>query len=87
MEIITAEQDEAAEYIMHTIGRGVTHVDIVGGYTGKEKNKLIPLCSPRESMLIKQCFAGIDPKSFVTVIRVETVWGYGEGFSNLTEKH
>ena len=86
MEVITEKQEEVADYIMHTIGRGVTHVDVVGGYTGKEKNKLITLCSPRESMLIKQFIAGVDPRAFVTVIRVETVWGYGSGFSELSDK-
>lgn len=86
MEVITEKQEEVADYIMHTIGRGVTHVDVVGGYTGKEKNKLTTLCSPRESMLIKQFIAGVDPRAFVTVIRVETVWGYGSGFSELSDK-
>lgn len=86
MEVITEKQEEVADYIMHTIGRGVTHVDVVGGYTGKEKNKLITLCSPRESMLIKQFIAGVDSRAFVTVIRVETVWGYGSGFSELSDK-
>ena len=87
LEVITEEDDEVSDYIIHTIGRGVTHVTVTGGYTGLEKNKLVTLCSPRESMLIKRYIASIDPKAFVMVIRVETVWGYGEGFSELAEKN
>ena len=86
MEIITKEETKIAEYIMHTIERGVTRVNVVGGYTGHNQVKLITLCSPRESMLIRQFAAETDPRAFITVVRVETVWGSGEGFSELIEK-
>ncbi len=83
LEIITDKHDEVAWFIMHEIGRGVSNVEIVGEYTQMPRDKIITLCSPRESMLIKQHVASIDSNAFVTVIRVETVWGTGPGFKEL----
>lgn len=86
LEIITDKHDEVAYYILNEIGRGVSNVEVVGEYTQKARDKIITICSPRESMLIKQFVASVDKKAFVTVIRVETVWGYGTGFNELTER-
>lgn len=84
LEIITEKHDEVAWYIMHEIGRGVSNIEIIGEYTQVPRDKIVTLCSPRESMLIKQFVARVDKKAFVTVIRVETVWGEGTGFNDLT---
>ncbi len=83
LEIITDKHDEVANFILHEIKRGVSNVSIVGEYTKIPRKKIITLCSPRESMLIKQFVAREDVNAFVTVIRVETVWGLGVGFNAL----
>lgn len=86
LEIITAKHDLVVDYILNVIGRGVSNVEIVGEFTQKARDKIITLCSPRESMLIKQYVAKVDKKAFVTVIRVESVWGKGVGFGELDGK-
>ena len=86
LEIITDKHDEIAAYIMDVINRGVSSVSLTGGYTKKPRDKIITLCSPRESMLIRQHVARTDRKAFVSVIRVETVWGSGDGFGDLVEE-
>ncbi len=86
LEIITDMHDEVADYILHEIKRGVSNVTIIGAYTKAPRNKIITLCSPRESMLIRQFIAKVDKKAFVTVIRVETVWGEGTGFSDIMDQ-
>jgi uncharacterized membrane-anchored protein YitT (DUF2179 family) len=86
LEIITEKHQEVANYILHEIQRGVSNVAITGEYTKTERKKIVTLCSPRESMLIKQFVAREDKNAFVTVIRVETVWGAGEGFNDLIEE-
>jgi uncharacterized membrane-anchored protein YitT (DUF2179 family) len=86
LEIITNKHDEVADYILHEIKRGVSNVKIIGEYTQLPREKIITLCSPRESMLIKQFVAREDKNAFVTVIRVETVWGLGEGFNDLMDE-
>lgn len=86
LEIITDKHEEITDYILHEIKRGVSNVTVIGEYTGTERRKMITLCSPRESMLIRQYIAKEDKNAFVTVIRVETVWGQGAGFIGLSEK-
>lgn len=85
LEIITKYPGEISEYIMNDIERGVSEVEITGAYTKTRRVKLITLCSPRESMLIKKFVAETDKKAFVTVIQVNTVWGNGEGFNDIGE--
>ncbi len=86
LEVITDKHDEVAAYIMNEINRGVSSVAIVGGYTKCRRDKIITLCSPRESMLIRQFVAKVDKRAFVSVLRVETVWGSGDGFGDLVEE-
>jgi uncharacterized membrane-anchored protein YitT (DUF2179 family) len=83
LEIITKHTEEVTSYIMDDLARGVSEVVITGAYTKTEYKKLITLCSPRESMLIKKFVAALDNKAFVTVIHVNSVWGHGEGFSDI----
>lgn len=83
LEIITSKHDLVVDYILNDIGRGVSNVEIIGEYTQQARDKIITLCSPRESMLVKQYVAKVDKRAFVTVIRVESVWGSGVGFHEL----
>lgn len=86
LEIITKKYDEVVNYILHEIKRGVSNVIVIGEYTQMPRKKIVTLCSPRESMLIKQYVSRMDTNAFVTVIRVETVWGTGAGFIGLTDE-
>lgn len=83
LEIIPGDPDALTKYIMEELGRGVSSVEITGEYTGDKRKQLKILCSPRESFLIKRHLAKNDPKSFVAVIGVNSVWGVGRGFSDI----
>ena len=85
LEIISTAQDEIARYILHDIKRGISKYTIVGGYSNVEKIKLVTICSPRESMLIKDEIARLDEKAFVDVLPVMSVWGEGLGFAKIKE--
>jgi len=87
LEIITNHTDEITDYIINDICRGVSEITITGAYTKTERLKLITICSPRESMLIKKFVAGIDKKAFVTVMHVGAVWGVGEGFQDIRSEN
>jgi len=78
--------DQVAEYIMSSLGRGVTKLDITGCYSNEIKSKILTICSPRESMLIKRFVAEIDSKAFIYVLPVVSVWGEGNGFERLDEE-
>ena len=73
------------DFIMNELGRGVSSIEITGEYTGDKRKQLKILCSPRESFLIKRHLAKYDPKSFVSVISVKSVWGVGRGFSDIRD--
>lgn len=83
LEIIPGDPDALTKYITDELGRGVSSVEITGEYTGDKRKQLKILCSPRESFLIKRHLAKNDPKSFVAVISVNSVWGVGRGFSDI----
>ena len=83
LEIIPGDAEALTKYIMEELGRGVSSVEITGEYTGDKRKQLKILCSPRESFLIKRHLAKNDPKSFVAVIGVNSVWGVGRGFSDI----
>lgn len=84
LSIITMEKEVITDYIIKELHRGVTSTAVRGEYTDREMRQLILLCSQRESVLIRKKLAAIDPSAFVTVTRVETVWGgTGKGFQNI----
>lgn len=85
LSIITEIPEELKSYIIGEIGRGVTSVKITGEYTGEKKKQLKVICSPREGFLIKRFLAEGDPQSFVSVLRVSSVWGVGRGFSDIRD--
>jgi uncharacterized membrane-anchored protein YitT (DUF2179 family) len=85
LEIISNSQAEIEDYILHEIKRGISKYMIVGGYTNQERIKIVTICSPRESMLIKQFIAKTDDDAFVDILAVSSVWGKGLGFSGLSE--
>ena len=83
LEIITEHHETITDFIMHDMERGVSIETIVGAYTGKEKKKLLVLCSPREGLLIKKKVGSLDKKALVTMIHVDSVWGHGAGFNDI----
>ena len=83
VEIISDKCQDIAKYIMDDLERGVTYDDIRGAYTGNQRHRLVALCSPRESVLIRQFVADIDDRALLTVMRVDTVWGNGQGFKDI----
>ncbi len=85
LEIISDNSVEIENYILHDIKRGVSKYEIVGGYSKKSKIKLVTICSPRESMLIKTFIANCDRSAFVAALPVSSVWGVGVGFRRIEE--
>ena len=83
VEIITNKVDEVSTYIMNELRRGVSEMIVVGAYTKQPHNKLVTLCSPRESVLIRKYMAEIDKTALLTIIHVDGVWGRGVGFSDI----
>lgn len=83
VEVISSKNEKIAHYIMDDLGRGVTFDTIIGAYTGDSSKRLVALCSPRESILIKQFVSRCDEKALMTVVNVDSVWGQGDGFGEI----
>lgn len=86
IEIISEKHEEITDYILHKIKRGVSTYQIKGGYMNLTRIKMVTICSPRESMLIKRFIAHKDINAFVNVVPVISVWGKGAGFDSLIEE-
>ncbi len=86
LTIITDKCEEIKKYVIEDLERGATSFMVRGEYTGHEMRQLKVLCSPRESILIKKRLAQLDSKAFVTVTRIETVWGHGKGFHDIDKE-
>lgn len=86
LEIISKAEEEISQYILHEIKRGISKYSIVGGFSNETKTKLVTVCSPRESMLIRTKIAELDEDAFADVLPVVSVWGEGLGFSRIREE-
>lgn len=86
VEVISEERDAIAEYVMNELGRGVSEIKVKGAYTNIERPKLVILCSPRESVLLRNFVASVDKKALISLMTVDSVWGNGEGFNKITEE-
>ena len=65
---------------MKDFERGVTQIQVVGGYTNKEKSKLVCILSSGEFYKLKSIINELDPKAFFYVVRASEV--SGEGFTH-----
>ncbi|MBQ7707910.1 MAG: YitT family protein [Lachnospiraceae bacterium] len=80
--IISSAHREIADYIVNTLERGVTYINVVGGYTNEERKMIMCVVSGRELVKIKQTAGRIDSKSLCFISDVSEA--FGEGFTKLT---
>jgi Uncharacterized conserved protein len=86
LQIITEKPDKIEHFIINNLHRGLSMHDVIGGYTHQVRTEFRLLCSPRESLDLKKELIELDPDAFVTIIRVDGVWGAGKGFSKITDE-
>jgi len=83
LEIIVDDYEEISEFIMYGLNRGITIYNIKGCYTNEEKQQLVTICSPKQSMMIQRFIKEKELKAFVNVLPVISVWGVGNRFVNI----
>ncbi len=86
LEIVSKQNPAIEEFIIHQVKRGVSRLTAVGAFTGEERAKVVTVCTPRESLLIKQFIADLDQQAFVTILPVSSVWGIGQDFEPLNSE-
>ena len=77
--IISDKCDEIKERVLIDFERGVTEVEVTGGYTGEKRKQLICILSTNQFSKLKMILNDVDPKAFYYVMRASEVGG--EGFS------
>lgn len=76
--IVTEMADEICQKITIALGRGVTRLEVVGGYTGKEKTMLLCVVRAYEAAAVHDIIKENDEKAFIVVGDVGEI--IGEGF-------
>lgn len=84
-QIISEKYYEISQFIMKDLGRGVTLSQVTGAYTNKNKMQVLCVCSPKESVKIKNFISKIDKNAYVEVLPVVSVWGIGLRFKRIDE--
>ncbi|MFC2949309.1 YitT family protein [Virgibacillus sediminis] len=76
--MIMSEKHEAIrKSITDKLSRGVTVLEAHGGYTGAEKDVLYVVINKREIVQLKKLIEDIDENSYVTLHKVQEIFGKG----------
>lgn len=79
VHIISDHNEEIKQRILYDFERGVTNINVIGGYTNLNRSELVCVLSNNEFYRLKSIIKEIDPKAFYYVVRASEVGG--EGFS------
>lgn len=79
--IITERPAQITDALLYGLGRGVTVIEGVGGYTGGPRSVLISVVARHEIGALKAAVAAADPAAFVIIGEADEV--IGEGFRPL----
>lgn len=79
--IISAQHQQIGIDIMRQMGRGVTEIKAVGGYSRKERPALLCIIGRKQTRKMMQIVRRHDASAFVIISDVKEV--LGEGFENI----
>ena len=79
--VFSEQYAQIADFITNNIDRGVTALNAVGWYSGKDKKVLLILVRKTEMSSVTDKIKSLDPKAFVAVAPMSAV--YGEGFEEI----
>ncbi|WP_322819948.1 YitT family protein [Chloroflexus sp.] len=77
--IITSAPEPIRQAVLHRLGRGITQLEAIGGYTGTTRAVLLCVVARTEIGALKNIVSNVDPAAFVIIGEVEEV--LGEGFT------
>ena len=75
MQIITERPQEIKQAIFDTVGRGVTLMNIKGGYTNQERIMLVTVITKQEYYIVRDIIAKLDDNAFVYVTPATEIHG------------
>ena len=83
--IMSARWETVTARLMKEVGRGVTHLEARGAYTGKQQPVVLCVAARQEIMLVKRIVQEEDEKAFMFI--TEAHEALGEGFSRLDSEN
>jgi uncharacterized membrane-anchored protein YitT (DUF2179 family) len=83
--IMSARWEAVTARLMKEVGRGVTHLEARGAYTGKQQPVVMCVAARQEIMLVKRIVQEEDEKAFMFI--TEAHEALGEGFSRLDSEN
>ncbi|HLS99973.1 MAG TPA: YitT family protein [Acholeplasma sp.] len=75
VDIVTENPDEIVNDILVKVYRGVTMINVQGGYTRKDKTLILVIISSYELTSLVQMIHQVDPKAFISTQPVKHVYG------------
>jgi uncharacterized membrane-anchored protein YitT (DUF2179 family) len=75
MQIITCEPEAIKQAIYDTVSRGVTVMNIKGGYTNQDKTMLVTVITKQEYYIVREIIARLDEQAFVYVTPATEIHG------------
>lgn len=76
VQIVTVRRDEMVGRITRErVGRGVTCMRAVGGYTATERDLLWVVCNTNEVVRLRRMVFAVDPNAFFSVTETSEVFG------------
>lgn len=82
--IMTSRWEEITRRLMDEVGRGVTHLEAKGAYTGRQQPVVLCVAARQEIMAVKRIVQEEDEKAFMFISEAHEA--LGEGFSRLDSK-
>ncbi|NLE45846.1 MAG: YitT family protein [Chloroflexi bacterium] len=82
--IISENPEPIKEAILRRMERGVTLLDVIGGYTGARRLMIFTVISRGEVSTLRRIVSGADPCAFVVINPSSEV--LGEGFGSLLQR-
>lgn len=75
--IFTDNPADVSALVLKNLDRGLTRIEVKGGYTGKPRDMLMCAVNRRQSGYLKKLVFEADPNAFVIVGNADSVFGNG----------
>lgn len=75
--VITSEREKISDYIINSLGHGVTVSSVIGEYTKEEKTMIHTVCKRIEAIKLRNRIREIDPHAFTIVTTSSEIIGRG----------
>lgn len=77
--IVTTKEEEISAALAEAFGKGITHIDATGYFSGKEQTIIYFVVNRFQIAKLKNIVSGIDPHAFITISEVSDVLGTSLG--------